>query len=71
MIFHLQGRNVWCKEVDNDLYQYGFEFTMEESERSILLKLLNQLQVKYKKDFLLPNSNFIKIENKAKFFQKK
>ena len=28
------GRNVWCKEIDNQLYQYGFEFDMEESERA-------------------------------------
>ena len=66
-----QGRNVWCKEVDNGLYQYGFEFTMEESERTDLVKLLNQLQVKYKKELLLPNGNFIQIENKAIFFHKK
>lgn len=66
-----QGRNVWCKEVDNGLYQYGFKFNMGESERVDLVKLLNQLQVKYKKELLLPNSNFIQIENKANFFHKK
>lgn len=65
-----QGRNVWCNEVDNGLYQYGFEFTMEESERADLVKLLNQLQVKYKKELLLPDCNFIQIKNKANFFHK-
>ena len=66
-----QGRNVWCKEVDNGLYQYGFQFNMEESERADLVKLLNQLQVKYKKELLVPGGNFIPLENKAHFFQKK
>ena len=63
------GRNVWCKEVDNQLYQYGFEFDMEESERAHILPLLNQLQVKYRKEVLLPNCSFIKITNTAQFFQ--
>ena len=63
------GRNVWCKEVDNQLYQYGFEFDMEESERAHLLPLLNQLQVKYRKEALLPNCSFIKLTNTAQFFQ--
>ena len=63
------GRNVWCKEIDNHLYQYGFEFDMEESERTHILPLLNQLQVKYRKEILLPNCSFIKITNTAQFFQ--
>lgn len=67
--FH--GRNVWCKEVDNGIYQYGFEFTMEESERTDLVKLLNKLQVKYKKELIFNDGNFIQVENKAHFFNKK
>ena len=67
----LQGRNIWYKEEDHDLYQYGFEFILEESEQVNLFKLLNHLQVTYKKDFLLQNSGFIKIEDKASFFHKK
>ena len=63
------GRNVWCKEIDNHLYQYGFEFDMEESERTHILPLLNQLQVKYRKEVLLPNCSFIKLTNTAQFFQ--
>ena len=63
------GRNVWCKEIDNQLYQYGFEFDMEESERAHILPLLNQLQVKYRKEILLPNCSFIKLTNTAQFFQ--
>ena len=63
------GRNVWCKEIDNQLYQYGFEFDMEESERTHILPLLNQLQVKYRKEVLLPNCSFIKLTNTAQFFQ--
>lgn len=67
----LKGQNIWYKELDNHLYQYGFEFMIEESDREDLLKLLNHLQVTYKKDILHPNSSFIKVENKAEFFQKK
>ena len=63
------GRNVWCKEIDNHLYQYGFEFDMEESERTRILPLLNQLQVKYRKDMLLPDCSFIKLTDTAQFFQ--
>ena len=43
---------------------------MEESERTHILPLLNQLQVKYRKEILLPNCSFIKITNTAEFFQK-
>ena len=63
------GRNVWCKEIDNQLYQYGFEFDIEESERTHILPLLNQLQVKYRKEMLLPNCSFVKLTNPSEFFK--
>ena len=63
-----QGHNVWCKEVDDGLYQYGFEFNIEETDRTHLLRLLNQFQIKYKKDVFLPSCSFIKISNNAQFF---
>ena len=43
---------------------------MEESERTHILPLLNQLQVKYRKEMLLPNCSFVKLTNTAQFFQK-
>ncbi|WP_256242470.1 PilZ domain-containing protein [Bacillus sp. V3B] len=63
-----QGRNVWCKEVDDGVYQYGFEFDLEDSQRSRLLPLLHHLQVKYHKEMLLPGCNFIKITDSTQFF---
>lgn len=40
------GRIVWMKEVDEQLYEYGIEFTFDENDRMNLTKLLNQVQIK-------------------------
>ena len=64
----LQGHNVWCRETDEGLYQYGFEFEIQEKERSHLLSLLNQLQVQYKKDVFIPSCSFIKLTDTAEYF---
>ena len=40
------GCPVWSEEVDYSLYKYGVEFTFSENDRTELIKILNNFQVK-------------------------
>ncbi|MDZ7834459.1 MAG: PilZ domain-containing protein [Alkalibacterium sp.] len=40
----------WIEERDYDLFEYGLEFTFDEKARTGLTKVLNQFQVKTRKD---------------------
>ncbi|WP_069998990.1 EAL domain-containing protein [Cellulosilyticum sp. I15G10I2] len=41
----LYGCPVWANEVNGNLYEYGLEFIFDEKERTILTRILNQLQI--------------------------
>jgi diguanylate cyclase (GGDEF)-like protein len=53
------GCPVWIQEVQGDLYEYGIKFTFDENERTVLIKVLNQFQVKKKNNFGFTDSRFI------------
>lgn len=40
------GCPVWTKKADENLFEYGIEFTFDENERILLTQLLNQAQLK-------------------------
>ncbi|WP_071394611.1 EAL domain-containing protein [Bacillus tuaregi] len=64
----LQGKNVWCKSLDDGLFQYGFKFNPEEFEKYGMVPLMDQLKLEYNKELLLPDCSFIKITDRAQFF---
>ena len=53
------GCPVWAEEVQGNLYEYGIKFTFEENERSALIRVLNQFQVKNKNNFGFTDGRFI------------
>lgn len=63
-----RGKNVWCKEIEDHLYQYGFEFSMDENNREHLLQLLNQFLIKYKKNPSPSGCSFVKLANRYAYF---
>jgi diguanylate cyclase (GGDEF)-like protein/PAS domain S-box-containing protein len=54
----LKGNIIWYEEMESNYYQYGLEFTFNDIEREILIKILNTLQVKLKHKFVLPDCRF-------------
>lgn len=58
-ILNLNGHIIWSKELNNDEYQYGIEFIIEEKERENLVKILNHLQLSLKQNSILPNCRFL------------
>ncbi|MBS4218939.1 EAL domain-containing protein [Bacillus sp. FJAT-49711] len=65
----LIGKIVWMKELYDDLYHYGIEFMIEETERDLLAKLINTLTVKVRKNPIVPECRFI-IADIYTFFKK-
>lgn len=62
------GYIVWGKEIENNLYEYGVEFTIDENEREDLVKVLNQVQIKMKNNILFSDGSFA-LEPPALFFK--
>ena len=56
----MYGSVVWMKELKFGIYQYGLEFSMDESERSVLTQLLNKLAILLRKNPLIPDCSFVK-----------
>lgn len=44
----LYGRIAWMRICEENIYEYGLEFILEEKQREALLQLLNQLQIQLK-----------------------
>jgi diguanylate cyclase (GGDEF)-like protein/PAS domain S-box-containing protein len=61
-LFTLQGVVVWTKELQDEIYQYGVEFTMVEGERSALAQVLNDFDLLLSNSPLVPNSKLIKVD---------
>jgi diguanylate cyclase (GGDEF)-like protein/PAS domain S-box-containing protein len=67
--FQINGHIVWSGELDDDIYQYGVKFNIDEIRREGLIKLLNNLQVKLKDKNILDNGRFIS-EEKISYIKK-
>ncbi|SOC37336.1 EAL domain-containing protein [Ureibacillus acetophenoni] len=55
----VQGHIVWKDESCDGVYQYGISFNIIEKERQDLLKVLNNLTLKLKKNVLVHDTNFV------------
>lgn len=53
------GAIVSGEEMEEDLYEYDIEFTITENERTKLIGLLNQVQIRMRKDLSFADGNFI------------
>ncbi|UQZ36751.1 PAS domain S-box protein [Paenibacillus sp. PK3_47] len=62
----LSGTVVWKQEADEEIYQYGFEFIMNDRERLQLERLLGNLTEEMEKSPILPRCRLIKT-NKYKY----
>ena len=58
-IIQVQGFVVWKQEIDDDINQYGIEFTIDENERDSLARLLNRLALQIKNSPLVPKSRMV------------
>lgn len=55
----LTGYSVWLAEEINDyIYKYGVEFIIDEKDRDPLISLLNQVQIKMRKNILFADGSF-------------
>ncbi|MGI6686203.1 MAG: hypothetical protein ACOX47_12170 [Bacillota bacterium] len=61
------GYPIWIEEMENNLYKYGIELTIDENERMDLTKILNQVQIKMRNNILFAEGNFISISANAYF----
>lgn len=66
---NLSGYIVWSEEIEENLYQYGVEFIIDENERVNLIRILNQVQIKIKKNTLIAEGDFIS-GSPRKYFKK-
>ncbi|MGV8906460.1 MAG: EAL domain-containing protein [Acetobacterium sp.] len=52
------GSLVWSEELEDNLYEYGVKFSIDENEREKLMKTLYEIQIKIKKNILYEDANF-------------
>ncbi|RAV20406.1 EAL domain-containing protein [Paenibacillus contaminans] len=57
-----QGVVVWFQEMDQQIYQYGIEFLIEEQEQSALTRLLNELALHLRDNSLAPNCRWVQTD---------
>ncbi|MFB5088380.1 EAL domain-containing protein [Psychrobacillus sp. PGGUH221] len=55
----LLGSIVWMSEIKPDIYQYGLEYAIDESERAEITPILNKLVIKLRKAPLVPDCSFV------------
>src|SRR5690606_31229695 len=53
------GKPVWTRPLEDNLYEYGIEFAIDEIERQALTFILNQVQIRLKKDVLFDDPHFV------------
>ncbi|HHY78684.1 MAG TPA: PilZ domain-containing protein [Clostridiales bacterium] len=63
----VRGNIVWSGKTKEDLYEYGVEFTIDENERVDLIRILNQVQIKIKKNILFSEGSFVSISYNTYF----
>jgi len=55
------GNIVWANETDNDLYEYGVEFLIDENERMRVIRVLNQVQIRMRNNLLFADGSFASV----------
>lgn len=55
----IHGHSVWIEEIDDNLFEYGIEFTFDENKRTDLIDILNRVQIKMKNNILFADGSFI------------
>lgn len=55
----IYGCPVWTRDIDDDIYEYGIEFTIDENERTELIRILNQVQFKIRKNEIFAEGSFV------------
>lgn len=53
------GSIVWINEIRPDIYQYGVEYAIDESERAEVTPLLNKLAIKLRHAPLVQDCSFV------------
>ena len=64
----LNGHIVWKNEV-KDIFQYGVQFSIDENERTRLIKILNHFSLQLKNNPIVPDCSFIE-EEKMSYLKK-
>lgn len=67
----LYGKVVWSKEHNAEITQYGVEYELDDDQRSKIILILNQLQVKLRQEPFLKNCRFIKMDLETYFKKNK
>jgi diguanylate cyclase (GGDEF)-like protein/PAS domain S-box-containing protein len=67
--FQIIGNIVWSSELNDNIFQYGVKFNIDEIRRESLIKILNNLQVKLKDKNVLTSGRFIS-EEKTTYIKK-
>ncbi|WP_214723212.1 EAL domain-containing protein [Bacillus sp. ISL-47] len=62
------GFIVWKEEISDTLNNYGFQFILDENQRSELVTMLNKLQIQLKKHSMVPECRFIQISSSHMYF---
>lgn len=60
-LFEIKGNMVWSNIAEDQIYHYGIQFIVSEKEKEDLTYILNQLQIKLKKNPIPPESNVISV----------
>lgn len=63
----VRGYIIRIREVKNNLNEYGVEFTIDENERVDLIRILNQVQIKIRKNIMFSEGSFISVSDYAYF----
>jgi len=63
----VRGYIIRIREAKNNLYEYGVEFTIDENERVNLIRILNQVQIKIRKNIMFSEGSFISVSDYAYF----
>lgn len=70
-IVSFHGSVVWMKELKSSIFQYGFEFVMNETERSDLAQLLNKLSILAKQKVTATDCSFVTLSVHQFFSEKR
>lgn len=52
------GSPVWLEETEDNFYQYGVKFSIDEEDREELMKILYEIQINKKKNTFFEDENF-------------
>lgn len=56
------GHVVWSQEIDDNVYQYGIQFIMDEKTRDRFSKLLMDLELQLRKNPIVPNCDIVSVD---------